>query len=423
MVRKQPSVTKNSIIRISEVIDDMLKNKQIILGVTGGIAAYKAVELLRLFTRAGADVHVIMTRSAQEFITPLTFQTLSANPVHTELFNLIAEREIGHIALADRADLFIIAPATANVIGKIASGIADDMLTTTVMATKAPVLIAPAMNVNMYTNPIYRENEGKLRRFGYQFVPPVKGSLACGWEGEGKLAAPESIFEAAVAVLSPKDLVGQTVLVTAGPTREELDPVRFISNHSSGKMGYALARVAQQRGARVILVSGPVNISAPFGVELVPVVSSEEMKIAVMERAGECTAIVKAAAVADYRPEQRSSEKIKKTSDGLSLEFVKTPDILAGLGSLKDRPYLVGFAAETGNLKKFAQKKLHGKNADMIVANDVSQSDAGFNVDTNRAVLYFRDGRDIECPLMSKDDLASVILDHIAAELIARNQS
>jgi phosphopantothenoylcysteine decarboxylase/phosphopantothenate--cysteine ligase len=398
----------------------MLKDKQVILGVTGGIAAYKAVELLRLLTKAGADVHVIMTRSAQEFIAPLTFQTLSANPVHTELFNLIAEREIGHIALADRADLCVVAPATANVIGKIAAGIADDMLTTTIMATKAPVLIAPAMNVNMFTNPIYRDNEDKLRHYGYLFVPPETGALACGWEGEGKLAAPESIFEAAVAALSPKDLLGQTVMVTAGPTREEIDPVRFISNHSSGKMGYALAKGAQRRGARVILVSGPANLTPPYGVELMLVESACEMQAAVMEQAGDCTAIIKAAAVADYRPRERSGEKIKKKDAELSLELVKTPDILAGLGALEKRPLLVGFAAETGNLDEFAARKLKEKNADIIVANDVSQPDAGFNVDTNRARLLFRDGRNLEYPLMSKEALAAVILDHIAAELAAR---
>ncbi len=395
----------------------MLKNKQIVLGVSGGIAAYKAVELLRLLTKAGADVHVVMTHAAQEFITPLTFQTLSANPVHTELFNLIAEREIGHITLADRADLFIIAPATANVIGKIAAGIADDMLTTTVLATKAPVLIAPAMNVNMYTNPIYRDNEDRLRRYGYLFVPPEKGALACGWEGDGKLAAPESIFEAIVTTLSRHDFNGQTVMITAGPTREELDPVRFISNHSSGKMGYALARAAQHRGARVILVSGPVNLAPPFGVEVVAVESAGEMHKAVMERVSECTVIIKAAAVADYRPAERSGAKVKKSSDELSLPLIKNPDILAELGRLEKGPFLVGFAAETGNLAEFATRKLHEKNVDMIVANDVSQPDAGFNVDTNRVRLLFRNGRDLECALMSKDELAHVILDQIETEL------
>jgi len=394
----------------------MLRDKRIILGVTGGIAAYKSVELLRLLTKAGAAVHVIMTRAACEFITPLTFQTLSANPVHTELFNLIAEREIGHISLADMADLFIIAPATANIIGKIANGIADDMLTTTVMATKAPVLIAPAMNVNMYTNPIYRGNEDKLQREGYLIVAPEKGTLACGWEGEGKLAAPETIFEAAVTALSPKDLSGQTIMVTAGPTREEIDPVRFISNHSSGKMGYALARNAARRGARVILVSGPVNLPAPAGVEYVPVASVEEMRTAVMARAGDCSVIIKAAAVADYRPVHRPETKIKKQAVEFALHLTRNPDILAELGALRERPFLVGFAAETDNLETHAAKKLREKNLDMIVANDVSQSDAGFNVETNRALLLFRSGRTVECPLMSKDELADVIIDQILAE-------
>lgn len=398
----------------------MLRDRRIILGVTGGIAVYKAVELLRLLTKAGAEVHVIMTRAAQEFVTPLTFQTLSSNPVHTELFNLIAEREIGHISLADRADLFIIAPATANIIGKVAGGIADDMLTTTIMATKAKVLIAPAMNVNMYTNPIYRNNEETLRWLGYLFVPPEKGALACGWEGEGKLAAPEAIFEAAASALAPKDLAGQTIMVTAGPTREEIDPVRFISNHSSGKMGYAVARAASRRGARVILVSGPVNIPVPYDVEIISVESAMEMREAVMARASDCTVIIKAAAVADYRPIERNDTKIKKLAANLTLELVKNPDILAELGMLKQRPLLVGFAAETGNPTVFAQKKLKEKNLDMIVANDISQLDAGFNVDTNRAMLLFRDGRTVECRLMSKDELAGIILDRIVAELASK---
>lgn len=394
---------------------DNLKGKCIILGVSGGIAAYKAVELLRLLTKAGAEVHVIMTRSAQEFVTPLTFQTLSSNPVHTELFNLIAEREIGHITLADRADLFIVAPATANTIGKIACGIADDMLTTTVMATRAPVLIAPAMNVNMYTNPIYRENEDKLRRFGCLFVEPVSGSLACGWEGQGKLAAPEAIFEAALAALSPKDLLGQAILITAGPTREEIDPVRYISNHSSGKMGYALAHAASRRGAHVILVSGPACLPVPCGVEMISVVSACEMQAAVVSRVNRCDVVIKAAAVADYRPTERKASKIKKKSDEMTIELVKNPDILAELGAMEQRPFLVGFAAETDKLSEYAARKMREKNLDMIVANDVSQSDAGFNVETNRALLLFRDGRSEDCPLMSKDALAEKILDCIVA--------
>jgi phosphopantothenoylcysteine decarboxylase/phosphopantothenate--cysteine ligase len=391
----------------------LLADKKIILGVCGGIAAYKAIELLRLLTKAGADVHVILTRSACEFIAPLTFQTLSSNPVHTELFNLVAEREIGHISLADRADLFIIAPATANVIGKIAAGIADDMLTTTVMATKVPLLFAPAMNVNMFTNPIYQENEQKLRRFGYLFEAPVKGTLACGWEGDGKLASPEAIFQSAVAALSKKDLSGQTILVTAGPTREELDPVRYITNHSSGKMGYAVARVARNRGAKVILISGPTALAKPDGVRVVKVTSALEMQSEVMARVAGCDVVIMAAAVADYRPLMRNSTKIKKKSDATTIELIKNPDILAGLGGMAQRPFLVGFAAETDALAEHSLRKLKEKNLDMIVANDVSLTDAGFNVDTNRALLFFRDGSGSECGLMSKDQLADAILDQI----------
>lgn len=399
----------------------MLRNKNIILGVCGCIAVYKAVELMRLLTKACADVHVIMTRAAQEFVTPLTFQTLSGNPVHTELFNLIAEREIGHISLADRADLCIVAPATANCIGKIAAGIADDMLATTLMAAKAPVMFAPAMNVNMYTNPIYRENEEKLRRFGYLFVAPVSGSLACGWEGEGKLAPPEEIFEAVVAALSPKDLSGRTIMITAGPTREEIDPVRYISNHSSGKMGYALARAARRRGAQVFLISGPTALDKPEGVALISVSSAIEMQSEVMARVTECDVVIKAAAVADYRPLMRNSTKIKKKTASTTIELVKNPDILAGLGAMSDRlkprPFLVGFAAETDALAENAVKKLKEKNLDMIVANDVSQVDAGFNVDTNRALLFFRDGSSSDCGLLSKDQLAGAILDHVVTRL------
>ncbi len=393
----------------------MLKGKEIILGVTGGIAAYKAVELLRLLTKAGANVHVIMTKGATEFVTPLTFQTLSMNPVSTSLFNLISEREIGHISLADRADLFIIAPATANIIGKLAGGIADDMLTTTVMATKAPVLIAPAMNVNMYQNPLYKENEAKLKAHGYQFVEPAAGLLACGWEGEGKLQEPRIIFEEAVAALTPKDLAGERILVTAGPTREEIDPVRFLSNHSSGKMGYAIATSAWRRGAVVTLVTGPTCLDAPWGMETVAVESAEEMRRVVLDRVPPSTIIIKAAAVADYRPADRSAGKIKKTNAPLVLELVKNPDILGELGVMKGERTLVGFAAETESILENAAKKLAEKNLDMVVANDVGQAGAGFNVDTNIARLLFRDGRKEELPLMAKSDLADVILDRIVA--------
>jgi phosphopantothenoylcysteine decarboxylase/phosphopantothenate--cysteine ligase len=391
----------------------MLKGKEIVLGVTGGIAAYKAVELLRLLTKAGANVHVIMTRSAEEFVTPLTFQTLSMNPVSTSIFNLISEREIGHISLADRADLFIIAPATANLVGKLAGGIADDMLTTTVMATKAPVLIAPAMNVNMYQNLLYQENEARLKRHGYLFVEPAKGLLACGWEGEGKLQEPQVIFEEAVSALTSKDLMGEHLLVTAGPTREELDPVRYLSNYSSGKMGYAIARAARRRGAEVVLVTGPTCLEAPWGVETVAVESAEEMREAVLARADASTLIIKAAAVADFRPRLRSAEKIKKNGAPVALDLVKNPDILGELGRVKGERVLVGFAAETESLLENAAKKLAEKNLDLVVANDIGQEGAGFNVDTNIVKLLYRSGKLEELPLMGKDELADVILDRV----------
>jgi phosphopantothenoylcysteine decarboxylase / phosphopantothenate---cysteine ligase len=392
----------------------MLQGRNIILGVTGGIAAYKAVELLRLLTKAGASVHVIMTDAATEFVTPLTFQTLSGNPVHTEIFNLITEHEIGHISLADRADLFIIAPATANFIGKVAGGIADDLLTTTVMATKAPVLLAPAMNVNMYENPLYRENEEKLKRHGYLFADPVSGYLACGWEGKGKMQDPSLIFEEALAALSTKDLAGLKFLVTAGPTREEIDPVRYISNHSSGRMGYAIARAARARGAEVTLVSGPVSLCPPQGVTLVDVVSAEEMLREVLTIAGKADVIIKAAAVADYRPATREDQKIKKKSGGENIALVKTSDILAELGKAK-RPgqTLVGFAAETENLLDNASAKLKGKNLDLIVANDVSADGAGFNVETNIVRFIYRDGRSEELPILPKETVARELLDRV----------
>lgn len=391
----------------------MLRGKVIVLGVTGGIAVYKAVELLRLLSKAGASVHVVMTKAATEFVTPLTFQTLSGNPVHLELFNLISEQQIGHISLAERADLFLIAPATANFVGKIASGIADDLLTTTVMATTAPVLIAPAMNVNMYHNPIYQENEARLKKLGYLFVPPATGMLACGYEGEGKLPAPEVIFEEAVAALTPKLLAGARVLVTAGPTREEIDPVRYISNHSSGKMGYALARQARLRGARVTLVTGPTALDAPQGVEVIEVESAREMRDAVLRQVEGCDVVIKAAAVADYRPKQRAGAKMKKTAAELAIELEKNPDILAELGARKEGRVLVGFAAETDDLVANATAKLSRKNLDMVVANDVSQEGAGFNVDTNIVKLLYRDGRVEEFPKMGKDELAGVILERV----------
>ncbi len=391
----------------------MFKNKKVVLGVSGGIAVYKAVEVLRLLVKAGADVSVIMTRSAQEFVTPLTFQTLSGNPVHTELFNHYQEKEIGHISLADRADLFMVVPATANVIGKVAAGIADDLLTTTLMATRAPVLFAPAMNVHMYENPIYQRNEACLRDLGYHFIDPAVGALACGYEGQGKLPEPEAIFSAAEAVLAPQDLAGQHLLVTAGPTREELDPVRYLSNYSSGKMGYAIARAARMRGADVVLVSGPTFLTPPQGVTLIPVVSAEQMRKTVLEVLPKATAVVKSAAVADYRPASQSAQKLKKTADDMTLVLEKNPDILAEVGAGKEGRVLVGFAAETQDLLKHAADKLKRKNLDLIVANDVTQAGAGFDVDTNIVKLLHADGHVEALPQLSKDEVAHQLLDRV----------
>ncbi len=395
----------------------MLKGKTIVLCVCGGIAAYKAVELLRLYVKAGAEVHVVMTAGAREFVTPLTFQTLSGNAVHTDLFNLYQEKEIGHISLADRADLFVVAPATANVIGKVAAGIADDLLTTTIMATKAPVLFVPAMNVNMWENPIYRRNQKALEELGYRFVEPAAGYLACGWEGKGKLPDPSVIFEKTCAALTPKDLAGKTVLVSSGPTREEIDPVRFLSNHSSGKMGTAIARAARDRGARVIFVTGPSVQPIPCGVEPHSVDSARRMREAIIERAPQADIVIMAAAVADYRPVNREEKKIKKGgADQMTLRLEKNPDILAELGGMKQAgQLLVGFAAETNDLVANARKKLQQKNLDLIVANDVTEEGAGFDAETNIVRLLFADGRMEELPQLSKSDVAHRLLDRIAA--------
>jgi phosphopantothenoylcysteine decarboxylase/phosphopantothenate--cysteine ligase len=393
----------------------MLKGKTIILGVSGGIAVYKAVELLRLLTKAGANVHVVMTRSACEFVTPLTFQTLSGQPVHTELFNLYQEQEIGHISLADRADLFILAPATANLVGKIAQGLADDLLTTTVMATKAPVLVVPAMNTNMYENPLYQRNENILREVGYHVLEPVCGELACGWTGQGKMPDPQDIIIAAEDILTTKDLAGCRIIVSAGPTREEIDPVRYLTNHSSGRMGFAIAAAARRRGARVTLVSGPGQLKPPAGVEMVAVVSAQQMYAEIISRFADTDVVIKAAAVADYRPVLRQHQKMKKKSAEMNLELEKTPDILAELGQRKDRQFLVGFAAETEKLLEHARQKLAGKNLDMIVANDVSAPGAGFDVDTNIVRFLYRDGRVEDLELMSKADVADQLLDRICA--------
>ena len=394
-----------------------MNGKKIVLGVTGGIAAYKAAELAREFIRRGAAVHVIMTRNATEFITPLTFQTLTGNPVSVDTFQLTGEWEIGHISLAESANLVLLAPATANVIGKLAGGIADDLLTTTVMATRAPVLICPAMNVNMYSNPIVRENMEKLAAKGYRFVEAGYGELACKTEGYGRLACLEDIAEDAEDLLTPKDLGGQHILVTAGPTREAFDPVRFITNYSTGKMGYAVALAAKRRGAAVTLVSGPTSLPEPRGVRFVPVVSAREMRDAVMQNLKDATVVVKSAAVADYRPADFSDSKIKKTDRPLEFRLEKNPDIIREVGKVKGDRILVGFAVETDRLVEYAAKKLREKNMDFIVANDITQPGAGFAAETNIVKILDREGGSEDLPRMDKMDVAHRILDRVA-ELI-----
>jgi phosphopantothenoylcysteine decarboxylase/phosphopantothenate--cysteine ligase len=393
----------------------MMKGKKIILGVTGGIAAYKAAELVRQLVRSEAEVYGVMTRSAQAFITPLTLQTLSGHPVATDLFNLIEESEIGHISLADRADLIVIAPATANVIGKIAGGIADDFLTTTVMATRAPVLFAPAMNVHMWNNPILQENIQKLKARGYHFIDPEAGELACGYEGEGRLADIAEIVEEIRCLLAPQDFSGDKILITAGPTEEAIDPVRFLSNRSSGKMGFALARCSRRRGADVLLISGPTALPCPRRIRCIPVSSTEEMRQAVLQNMDGKSVLIMAAAVADFRPRRRAAEKMKKSQNSLLLELERTPDILAETGKDKAKCLRIGFAAETQDLLENARAKLAEKKLDLIVANDVSQPGAGFGVDTNIVKLIDPSGKIEEIPLMAKEQLAGVILDRIAA--------
>jgi phosphopantothenoylcysteine decarboxylase / phosphopantothenate---cysteine ligase len=385
----------------------------LVLGVTGGIACYKAVELLRLLVKDGFIVQVIMTRGAMEFVTPLTFQTLSGRSVATEIFNLTQESEVGHIRLADSADLFVIAPATANAIGKIAAGIADDLLTTVLMATQAPVLIAPAMNIHMYDNPILQENLRKLRRLGYHLVEPAEGYLACGYEGKGRLPEPEKILEEIRRLLKKKDLVGERLLITAGPNREPLDPVRYLSNRSSGKMGYALARTGLRRGAEVVLISGPTELVPPAGARLISVTTAAEMRDAVLQELPGCTAVIMAAAVSDYRPVDFTDKKMKRAEGPIALRLEPNPDILKEIGVRKNGKMLVGFAAETEELLLNAEKKLREKNLDMIVANNVNEEGAGFDVDTNVATLLDRRGAVRSLPLMSKDELAEQIFDHL----------
>lgn len=397
----------------------MLEGKTIVIGVSGGIAVYKVCDVVSQLMKLKAKVHVIMTEAATEFVSPLTFQSLSHQPVTVDMFEKVSKWDIEHIALAKAADLFLIAPATANIIGKLANGIADDMLSTTVMATTAPVLIAPAMNTHMYENPIVQHNIKKLQSYGYQFIEPDTGRLACGDIGQGKLANVDSIRQVVVDYLTVhRDMEGQQVLVTAGPTREPLDPVRYLTNHSSGKMGYAIAEAAARRGAEVTLISGPVRLDRPRDIaHFVAVETAEEMFEAVTKQAENQDIIVKTAAVADYKPVTYHDDKIKKSEDDLILTLSRNPDILRWLGEHRtSEQCIVGFAAETRDIMENAMKKLRSKKADFIVVNDITRADAGFGSDTNAVTLIHKDGNQIPLPVMKKKELAERILDNIIAK-------
>lgn len=394
-----------------------MKKPCVVLGVTGGIAVYKACELLRLLQKRGIDVFVVMTQNACRFVAPLTFETLSGHPVAVDTFDRPQTWEVEHIALAKRADLFLIAPATANIMGKMACGIADDMLSTTVMATRAPVLVAPAMNTGMWENAAVRQNVKTLRARGVEIVAPVSGHLACGDSGAGKLEDVEIIAERACELLfAKKDMEGLRVMVTAGPSREALDPVRYISNRSSGKMGYAIARAAQKRGAEVTLLSGPVAIEAPLGVKLVPFTTTQELLDRASELAREQDLLIQAAAPADYRAKEVAPQKIKKQGgEPMTFTLVENPDVAATLGKAKrSGQVFVGFAAETNDVLAHAKDKLARKNLDMIVANDVTRPGAGFDVDTNIVTLITKDGQEA-LPMMSKAEVAQRILDRALA--------
>ena len=392
----------------------MLTGKTVVLGVCGGIAAYKSVEVVSRLVKLGAAVHVIMTAAATQFVTPLTFREISGQPVYTTMWEEPKLWNVEHIALARRADLFVIAPATANMIGKIANGIADDFLSTTVMATTAPVLVVPAMNTEMYLCAATQNNLSILAGRGFQLMTPDSGQLACGTTGIGRLPEPAAIVERIAEQFNQaKSLQGVRLLVTAGGTREAIDPVRYIGNRSSGKMGYAIAAAAAERGAEVTLVSGPVALAAPAGVTRISVESALEMREAVMSAFSAVDVVVKAAAVADYRPETVAEQKIKKQSSNMTVNLVKNPDILAELGSLKQVQFLVGFAAETQDLATNATEKLRRKNLDMLVANDVTLPGAGFESETNIVKLFYQDGSMEELPQMSKRQLAGILLDRI----------
>jgi phosphopantothenoylcysteine decarboxylase/phosphopantothenate--cysteine ligase len=392
-----------------------LEGRTVVLGLSGGIACYKACEVVRLLATEGARVRVIMTAGAQRFVAPLTLQTLSGHPVATDTFDLTQESEIGHIRLADSADVVVIAPATANVLAKLAHGIADDLLTTVLLATRAPLVLAPAMNVHMWEHVAVQENVARLVARGARVVGPESGALACGYEGSGRLATPEAVVEEIRCALTPPDLAGERVLVSAGPTQEVVDPVRYLSNRSSGKMGYAVARAARRRGAEVTLVTGPTALPPPAGVSTVPVTSAREMARAVEEAFERATVVIMAAAVADYRPRAPKGRKMKKNGAALALPLEPTADILAGLGARKGRRLLVGFAAETHNLQAEARRKLRDKRLDLIVANDVTTAGAGFGSERNAVRLLDANGLDEAVPLSDKNDVAERIIDWVVA--------
>lgn len=393
----------------------MLKGKNIVLGVTGGIAAYKACDIASRLVKLGADVHVIMTKAACEFVTPLTFKTLTNNRVYTDMFD---ENGIGvpHIDLAQGADVLLVAPATANFVAKAANGIADDMLSTTVLAaSNKKVIISPAMNSHMYANKAVQENLDKLIGRGFVVIKPETGRLACGETGMGKLPSPEDIVERVLSeICYEKNLVGKRVLITAGPTREKIDPVRYITNNSTGKMGYALARVAKAKGATVTLVTGKTSLKKPLGVDTIEVVSAKDMFREVTERYSDTDIVIKAAAVADFRPKSVNDNKIKKENASLDIELEKTDDILSYLGRKKDKQVLVGFCMETENLLESAQKKLERKNLDMICANSILVPGAGFGTDTNVITLIAKDGEIVELPIDTKENLSNIILNKIS---------
>ena len=395
----------------------MLQGKKLVLGVTGGIAAYKAVEVASRLRKLGAEVHVIMTRAATEFVTELTFREITGQPVTTSMWDKVTHWNVEHIALARMAELVLIVPATANFIAKAAQGMADDMLTTTLLATRAPIFFAPAMNSNMYANPVTQQNIQALQRRGWQLIEPASGPLACGTSGVGRLPEPEQIVaEVEAAASSLASLTGKKVLVTAAGTIEPIDPVRYIGNRSSGRMGYAIAAEAARRGAEVVLVSGPSALSEPAGVRTIHIETAAQMRSAVLAEFPACDIVIKAAAVADYRAREVAENKIKKDEDVLTLVLEKNPDILKELGGLKQPgQILVGFAAETQNLLAYAKQKLEKKNLDFIVANDVTKPNAGFNAETNLIKILSRDGRVEEFPLQSKVALAGIILDRVTA--------